>query len=44
MPVPPDTQQEASERRELMRLMDTLPYRVPSRRVNENLILDFLDR
>jgi len=39
MPVPPDTREEATERRELMRLMDTAPYRIPRREIDENLIL-----
>ncbi|HEU0075542.1 MAG TPA: endonuclease/exonuclease/phosphatase family protein [Dehalococcoidia bacterium] len=39
MPVPTDTPQEAQERLDLMKLMDEGPYKVPNRRVDENLIL-----
>jgi len=39
MPVPADTQQEAEERLNLMHLMDQGSYKVPNRRVDENLIL-----
>lgn len=34
-----DAQLIAEERRALMKLMDTGPYRIPSRKINENLII-----
>jgi endonuclease/exonuclease/phosphatase family metal-dependent hydrolase len=39
MPVPSDTQTEAQERLDLMRLMDEEEYRIPRREIDENIIL-----
>jgi hypothetical protein len=38
MPVPPDTQTEAQESLDLMRLMDEGAYRIPGREIDENII------
>jgi endonuclease/exonuclease/phosphatase family metal-dependent hydrolase len=39
MPIPADTQLEAQERLDLMKLMDTGEYIIPRREVDENMIL-----
>lgn len=39
MPIPVDTPFEASERLDLMQLMDAGYYRIPSRRVDESIII-----
>ena len=39
MPIPHDTPLEARERLDLMNLMDSGHYKIPSRRVDENLII-----
>jgi endonuclease/exonuclease/phosphatase family metal-dependent hydrolase len=39
MAVPIDTVLEAQERKALMNLMDSKPYKVPNRRIDENLLL-----
>lgn len=37
--MPTSAETIAAERVELMRVMDTQPYKIPSRRLNENLII-----
>lgn len=39
MAVPIDTVLEAKERKALMSLMDSAQYKVPNRRIDENLLL-----
>jgi endonuclease/exonuclease/phosphatase family metal-dependent hydrolase len=39
MPVPPDSQLEAQERLNLMKLMDNGKYKIPKREVDENILI-----